>query len=585
MIKKEKNDQKFYQAYLDSLSIAISIQDDHFHYKKVNKTFCNLFGMTATEVIGKTTLQNVPEAKWQTLKKIDRKVLTTGNEASFQMRLKIHDRTTRLFQIRKIILYTEEEEKMILTRFEDIEEKSVLMRELRISEKKYKTIFNLAPDPASIFTYPEKIGVDVNRAYLKLAGVSRRSIIGHTGHHAYKWVDNELMERCYAELLKKGSVESLEIRLMLGTGEIRTFLLSMRMITINRKLHLMSSFKDISDLKMAQEAIVESEELYRTFFDYSPNVVMIHKNNELIYVNDVLRKSLGCEQDLLIGKRLESIFTIPSKKTDKANISRLFVDPVTTTDKEVRFVCCKGDTHDFFIRNTPIKYKGEDACLSILTDITERKNVERYVLGKIFEAEETERKRYAADLHDDLGPILATIRMRLSLLCKQNLPASEMEEIKTCNDLLHEVIDKLHLISHNITPHLLEDYGLEASIKHLLELITGKDGTTIEYNSNLGKQRFPTETELHIYRMISELLTNTLKHSGASKIHLKINYSKQILDILYMDNGIPYIVEKLLERKTGMGILNLHQRARLFGAELSFTNKKGHTFVNIRKKF
>ena len=584
-MKKKREGNGFYKTYLDTLSVAISIRNRELQYQVVNKAFCDLFGVNPEDLIGTAAIIDAPKAKWPDIRKIDRQVLRSGKEASLQMRMKVHDGTRHLFNIQKIALYSDTGQPMVLTRLEDIEEKSKLMRELRVSEKKYKTIFNLAPDPKSIFTYPEKIGVDVNRAYLNLAGVSRNSIIKRTGLHAYQWVDKDLQERCYAQLLKTGQVDSMEIRLKLKNGEIRPFLLSMRMIHINRKPHLFSSFKDISDLKKAQEAIIENERLYRTFFDYSPNVVMIHVERKIIYVNKVLKNVMGCEQDQLIGKRLDTIFTVPSNKPDKNRFYRLFTDPDTTLDKEVRFVCSKGQIHDFFIRNTRIKFKGQEAYLSVLTDITERKNIEKYVLEKIIETEETERQRFASDLHDDVGPILATIRMRLALLGKKTLPEAEREEIKTCNDLLHEVIEKLHLISHNITPHLLEDFGLEASVKHLVEIVTEGGSISVEFHSNLGKHRFPKGTELHIYRMISELITNTIKHSGATKILLKINYSDQTLDITYMDNGKQYIVENLVSRKTGMGIVSLQQRAKLFGAEINFVNKKGHTWVNIRKKY
>ena len=123
--------------------------------------------------------------------------------------------------------------------------------------------------------------------------------------------------------------------------------------------------------------------------------------------------------------------------------------------------------------------------MSILIDITERKHLEKYIISKVIETEEKDRKQFAADLHDDLGPTLSSIKLHLGLLEHQKDQARFIEILKICNDQLTEAIAKMRIISNNLMPRLIDNYGLEASLNSFINTMQTEGVFSIEFTSNL----------------------------------------------------------------------------------------------------
>ncbi len=214
-------------------------------------------------------------------------------------------------------------------------------------------------------------------------------------------------------------------------------------------------------------------------------------------------------------------------------------------------------------------------------DITEEKNIEKYVLGKVIETEENNRKRFSSDLHDDLGPILSTIKLQLGLLYSSNTVERQTEILSACEELLAESIEKMRTVANKLMPGVIEKFGLEAAIHAFLKRIGRENEFSVDFRSNLGEYRFETEKELHIYRIICELINNTIKHSGANFAQLTIHQSDQGMDIAYTDNGKGYTPVKSSTLYTGMGLQNISNRVNLLNGKIDFIESKGKTEVRI----
>jgi signal transduction histidine kinase len=92
------------------------------------------------------------------------------------------------------------------------------------------------------------------------------------------------------------------------------------------------------------------------------------------------------------------------------------------------------------------------------------------------------------------------------------------------------------------------------------------------------------QTELHFYRIIRELINNTVKHAGASLATVKLNYAKGLLNLTYTDNGKGYNIDEINSKPGGMGVGNIIQRVNLIDAKIRFMNRKGKTEVRILKE-
>jgi signal transduction histidine kinase len=166
-----------------------------------------------------------------------------------------------------------------------------------------------------------------------------------------------------------------------------------------------------------------------------------------------------------------------------------------------------------------------------------RKISEARILSAIIQTEEKERKRFAKDLHDGLGPILSTVKMSLSALQRWENPEKNIKIINNTSELINEAIDSLKEITDNISPHILSNFGLETMLNSFINKINYTGKIHINLKSNLKGERFLTETELILYRSICELINNTMQYAGANQIDINILRTSELLVINYRDDG------------------------------------------------
>jgi len=343
--------------------------------------------------------------------------------------------------------------------------------------------------------------------------------------------------------------------------------------------------ENITIVNQTEESLRESEILYKTLVNSLPHPILIHVNGKVVFANDVIIEATGFDKDEIIGKEISKLLSDPNDTRSKNPFSNLAGNAFIEEEEfEIRTENRKFVIKNFLLKNSKIKYKGQDAVMTILIDITERKHIEQYLMSKVIETEEKSRKQFAADLHDDLGPTLSSIKLHLGLLEHSKDPGKFKETLTIANDLLSEAIAKMRIIANNLMPRLIENYGLEAAVNSFVNTMPKKGTLSIEFNSNLKGRRFPKHIELHFYRIVCELINNTIKHAGATVDSVKLNYSSSLLKLTYTDNGKGYNVEEINKKTSGMGVSNIFQRVNVIDGKILFLKKKEKTEVKIWKE-
>ncbi len=180
-----------------------------------------------------------------------------------------------------------------------------------------------------------------------------------------------------------------------------------------------------------------------------------------------------------------------------------------------------------------------------------RKIAEKRVLSAILRTEENERKRFADDLHDGLGPLLSTIKMSLSALVKSEKEKSKLDIIRNAEKVTEEAIISIKEISTNLSPHILNNFGLTSAIKNFTDKINNTKIITIDFQSNMFDERLENDVEVVVYRSVCELVNNTVKHAQCNNYTINLNYNtnKKIIDILYDDDGEGCNIDEILKEK------------------------------------
>lgn len=193
----------------------------------------------------------------------------------------------------------------------------------------------------------------------------------------------------------------------------------------------------------------------------------------------------------------------------------------------------------------------------------DRLRTEKRVLNAIINTEENERRRFAKDIHDGLGPILSTIKMSLSSLNDRISDPAGKEILGNTNHLINEAINTIKDISNNLSPHILSNFGLTSAISAFTTKINQTRVFKIEFKSNMENRRLESDKEVVLYRAVCELINNSIRHSGASKIDIELNKIEKIITLQYNDNGRGFDTSTLRkEDMKGMGLSNIETRVK-----------------------
>ncbi|MBS1510346.1 MAG: sensor histidine kinase [Bacteroidetes bacterium] len=184
---------------------------------------------------------------------------------------------------------------------------------------------------------------------------------------------------------------------------------------------------------------------------------------------------------------------------------------------------------------------------------------------------EHERVRIAADLHDDLGPLLATVKFQVS-----NLEVAKADEpqLIQADDRLEEILQRLREIAHDLMPTTLQRKGVYFALEELVDNLNGKIPTRITVHS-IDTVAFENEKAVHLYRILQEIIHNTIKHAQAQKLDITLQSKNNMLLVETVDDGKGFQQTEVRTGRNGRGLLNLLNRCELMGGSLYLDSQPG----------
>jgi signal transduction histidine kinase len=195
----------------------------------------------------------------------------------------------------------------------------------------------------------------------------------------------------------------------------------------------------------------------------------------------------------------------------------------------------------------------------------------------LIEGQEQERKRIATDIHDNVGNLMATLKIYSDLVLKKDQDQEMRRLNQKINDITETVTSEVRKISHSLDSGIVQNFGLKAAIDQLSEAVQSSGKIEFATQYDLAKP-LTSETSLHIYRIIQELITNTLKHAKATKARLEMTQVNGEISIIFEDNGVGFDANS--ETKVGLGMQNIRSRISHLEGELTIHSSAiGTTFI------
>jgi signal transduction histidine kinase len=218
-----------------------------------------------------------------------------------------------------------------------------------------------------------------------------------------------------------------------------------------------------------------------------------------------------------------------------------------------------------------IIYKKKKALLALIRDVTLSKQTEKRLIQTIIETEENERQRFAYDLHDELGPFLAGMKLHLNeIISVRNEPAKVSALLNYLLKMTDEASERIRTVSSNLTPKNMIDFGLVNSVEKMISQINklGKIQVSLRIKGEEGYLENPFI--LSAYYIILELINNGIKHSAGSRITIAICFLQKSVHLIYTDNGKGFELEKKLSLNKGIGLRSILNRIVFFQGSYKF---------------
>jgi PAS domain S-box-containing protein len=231
--------------------------------------------------------------------------------------------------------------------------------------------------------------------------------------------------------------------------------------------------------------------------------------------------------------------------------------------------------------------------LEICTDITARKQAEeaaRRLSGRILNMQDEERRRIARELHDSIGQYLVALKMNMDMLSNgDNRAAQEKHSVvlDSCCQLVERALSETRTISHLLHPPLLDEVGLLSAMNWFVEGFSTRSRIQANMDVPSHYERLPQETEIALFRILQEALTNVHRHSGSNQVDIKMSIVTSNVYLEIKDYGRGISGDQLTrvgdkKGQVGVGLAGMKERVHQLGGSLNITTGVGGTIIAAR---
>ena len=331
----------------------------------------------------------------------------------------------------------------------------------------------------------------------------------------------------------------------------------------------------------AEEARRETERRFATFMTNAPALAwMKDAQFRYVFTNAMFQRFLGLRAEEIEGKTDYNLWPDHVAFEMRSNDCKA-VESQAKLETQEQLKRFDGEARTLLtLRFLFTTATGEQFVAGMAVDITEQKRAEEALHRlphSIIEAQETERRRVARELHDGVNQAIASIKFRIQT-AEQQILRSDPRWQETCGktkDMLDSVLQQVRRLSRNLRPGELDDFGLIAAARSACQEFELRSGVHVRFTHSEFAERLPAGLELSLYRIIQEALTNVEKHSEATAVEIHLQGEETMVTLEISDNGCGFELSAQVQPDAGLGLLHMRERASLVGGTFTMTASPG----------
>jgi PAS domain S-box-containing protein len=345
--------------------------------------------------------------------------------------------------------------------------------------------------------------------------------------------------------------------------------------------------RDITGRKLAEEALRESEEKFRSVFrDAGVGMVIVSPEGRFLAANGTFRDCLGYTEEELLAKTVESVTLPEDWPAFSQKLGEAITEGIGLQRLEKR--CLHKNGHIVYTESSASlirKRNGEPRYfVGGVLDVTKRKKSEETLsemTRKLIEAQEQERMRIGRELHDDINQRLAMLALELE---QQNHPSEFQNRVQGFREELRQISDDVQALSHDLHSTKLEYLGVVAGMKSWCKEFGERQKMEIVFRSDV-PHALPLDVGRTLFRLLQEALHNAFKHSSVKRVDVQVREESGEIHLIVSDTGKGFDVETALQGK-GLGLTSMRERVRLVNGTITIESKPmGGTTIHVRVPF
>lgn len=496
----------------------------------------------------------------------------------------------------------------------DITERKRIETMLSASEERFRSLMELSPDIISIIT-KEGVLTYNSPAAQAIHGYADEELVGRNTFDLIHPDDQALVSATIQTLLADPlhSV-SVQYRYRNKDGTYNW----MEAMSSNHSNNpniggLIVISRDIAERKQMEIDLRASEERYRRFIATANEGIGISDRDYIItYVNNYFADMLGYKAEELLGVHVPSLLHDSELAQFNANVAAC--QNGISGCHEYLYCRKNGSTIWLLTSSTPIidSSGAFQGLFSMFSDLSDRKNAEKSLLQakdelelrvqermadletaneqikqmsfQLIQAEEQERSRIAAELHDHVGQSLLLAKIKLDILVADSPSAEQSREAETVSLIIENAIHDIRTLTFGMRPPLLDTGGLEPALEWLCPQLYKDYGLQVAFRRHDQSYFLPAEQLYPVFQAVRELLLNVAKHAGVDRAELSIKEETDRLVIQVADHGSGFSYDPNQANfgsTGGFGLYNVQRRIAQLGGQTVITTSTDGTVVTL----